>query len=82
MKDDFRLGAGTRAIFQVNVPERPVVQGNEAIAGRLRIRVLEPASARLSVHAWSDEDPQEFRRGWRVDVAGGQSGYTVELSEK
>ena len=82
VKDDFRLGAGTRAIFQVNVPERPVVQGNEAVAGRLRIRVLEPASARLSVHAWSDEDPQEFRRGWRVDVAGGQSGYTVELSEK
>lgn len=82
VKDDFRLGAGTRAIFQVNVPERPVVQGNEAVAGRLRIRVLEPASATLSVHAWSDEDPQEFRRGWRVDVAGGQSGYTVELSEK
>ena len=82
VKDDFRLGAGTRAIFQVNVPERPVVQGNEAVAGRLRIRVLEPASATLSVHAWSDEEPQEFRRGWRVDVAGGQSGYTVELSEK
>ena len=82
VKDDFRLGAGTRAIFQVNVPERPVVQGNEATAGRLRIRVLEPASATLSVHAWSDEDPREFRRGWRVDVAGGQSGYTVELSEK
>ena len=52
------------------------------VAGRLRIRVLEPASATLSVHAWSDEDPQEFRRGWRVDVSGGQSGYTVELSEK
>jgi hypothetical protein len=82
VKDDFRLGAGTRAVFQVNVPERPVIQGNEAIAGRLRIRVLEPASATLRVHAWSDEDPQEFRRGWRVDVAGGQSGYTVELSEK
>ena len=47
-----------------------------------RIRVLEPASATLSVHTWSDEDPQEFRRGWRVDVAGGQNGYTVELSEK
>lgn len=82
VKDDFRLGAGTRAVFQVNVPERPVIQGNEAIAGRLRIRVLEPASATLRVHAWSDEDPQEFRRGWRVDVAGGHSGYTVELSEK
>jgi len=82
VRDDFRLGAGTRAIFQVNVPERPVVQGTEAIAGRLRIRVLEPANATLRVHTWSDDDPQEFRRGWRVDIAGGQDGYTVELSEK
>lgn len=82
VRDDFRLGTGTRAIFQVNVPERPVIQGNEATAGRLRVRVLEPATATLSVHAWSDDDPQEFRRGWRLDVAGGQDGYTVELSEK
>ena len=82
MQDDFRLGTGTRAIFQVNVPERPTVQGNEAIAGRLRIRVLEPANAMLRVHTWSDDDAQEFRRGWRVDVSGGQTGYKVELSEK
>ncbi|TQM12842.1 hypothetical protein FB548_1693 [Pseudoxanthomonas sp. 3HH-4] len=82
VQDDFRLGTGTRAIFQVNVPERPTVQGNEAIAGRLRIRVLEPADATLRVHTWSDDDAQEFRRGWRVDVSGGQTGYKVELSEK
>ncbi len=82
VQDRFRLGAGTRAIFQVNVPERPVIQGTEAIAGRLRIRVLEPANATLRIHTWSDDDPQEFRRGWRVDVAGGQDGYKVELSEK
>ena len=62
--------------------ESPFVSEVKCDPGRLRIRVLEPASATLSVHAWSDEDPQEFRRGWRVDVAGGQHGYTVELSEK
>ena len=79
--DRFALGSGTRAIFQVNVPEQPRIDGNEAIAGRLRIRVLEPANATLSVHDWRSVDAQEFRRGWRVDAAGGTSTYVVELSE-
>ncbi len=82
MRDTFRLGAGTRAIFQVNVPERPRIQGNEAQAGRLKIRVLEPAGATLRAHDWRNVDPQEFRSGWRLDVEGGQSGYLVELSEE
>ena len=81
VKDRFKLGAGTRAIFQVNVPEKPRVQGNEAIAGNLRVRVLEPATATIKVHDWSSVDAQEFRRGWRIDVEGGQDGYVVELSE-
>ncbi len=81
VRDRFTLGAGTRTVFQVNVPEKPRVQGNEVRAGRLRVRVLEPANATISVHDWRDEDAQEFNRGWRIDVAGGQDGYHVELSE-
>jgi hypothetical protein len=80
--DRFELGAGTRAVFQLNVPVKPAINGNEATAGRLHVRVLEPANATLSVHDWSSVDAQEFRRGWRIDVAGGDSGYVVELSEK
>ncbi len=79
--DRFELGPGTRAVFQVNVPEQPRIQGNEAIAGRLRVRVLEPANAVLGAHDWSGVDAQEFRRGWRLDVSGGTGGYVVELSE-
>ena len=79
--DRFELGPGTRAVFQVNVPERPQIQGNEAIAGRLRVRVLEPADATLAAHDWSGVDAQEFRSGWRLDVSGGTTGYVVELSE-
>ena len=82
VQDRFQPGTGTRAIFQLNVPEKPQVNGNEAIAGRLRIRVLEPANATIAVHDWSSVDAQEFRRGWRVDIGGGESGYLVELSEK
>jgi hypothetical protein len=81
VSDRFALGAGTRAVFQVNVPAQPRIQGNEAIAGRLRIRVLEPANATLSVHDWRTVDAQEFRRGWRLDAVGGTSSYVVELSE-
>lgn len=81
ISDRFALGPGTRAIFQVNVPVEPRVQGNEAVAGRLRIRVLEPQGATLSVHDWSSVDRNEFRRGWRVDASGGESIYVVELSE-
>lgn len=81
VSDRFALGPGTRAIFQVNVPEQPRVQGNEATAGRLRIRVLEPVDATLSVHDWRTVDGQEFRRGWRLDASGGTSTYVVELSE-
>ncbi|HEX7801963.1 MAG TPA: hypothetical protein VF471_04320 [Pseudoxanthomonas sp.] len=82
VSDQFKLGAGTRAIFQVNVPAEPKINGNEVLAGGLRMRVLEPANASISIHEWRKVDAQEFRSGWRIDVAGGQSGYLVELSEK
>jgi len=82
VRDRFRLAPGTRAIFQVNVPVQPRIEGNEAQAGRLRIRVLEPANAVLRAHDWRSVDAQEFRSGWRLDVEGGQDGYLVELSER
>jgi hypothetical protein len=82
VRDQFKLGSGTRAIFQLNVPTEPKVNGNEVIAGNLRVRVLEPANATISLLDWSSVDRQEFRKGWRIDVSGGQTGYLVELSEK
>lgn len=82
VRDSFKLGAGTRAVFQVNVPVEPQINGREATAGRLRMKVLEPAGATLSVHDWSKAGGREFRGGWRIDVAGGETGYVVELEEK
>lgn len=79
--DDFALGSGTQAFFQVNTPVEPRIQGNQAIAGRLKITVLAPANATLTAHDWSKVDAAEFRNGWRLDVAGGTTGYVVELSE-
>lgn len=81
--DEFALGSGTIAVFQVNVPVQPVINGNEAIAGALRLRVLAPAGASLSALDWttrSEPGGETFNSGWRIDVSGGSSEYRVELS--
>lgn len=80
--DRFKISAGTRAIFQVNVPVEPQINGNEVTAGRLRMKVLEPATPAISAYEWSTGDSAEFRRGWRIDVTGGLDGYVVELGER
>ena len=82
IRDRFQLGAGTRAIFQLNVPVRPKVEGAEVTAGRLKLRVLEPANAVIRIHDWHAQDSREFRQGFRIDVSGSDSTYVVELSEQ
>ncbi|MCY7353510.1 MAG: hypothetical protein LH470_00180 [Lysobacter sp.] len=81
VRDAFQLGAGTAAFFQVNTPVQPVVSGRVATAGRLRINVLEPSNATLSVRSWNALDAGEFTTGWRLQVAGGTTGYLVEFTE-
>ena len=81
VRDRYATSADTRAIFQVNVPSKPQINGREAIAGRLRIRVVSPEDATLSVLEWSTLDAAEFRSGWRVDVEGGGDGFVVELTD-
>jgi hypothetical protein len=81
--DAFALGSGTQATFQVNTPAQPVINGNTATAGTLKIKVLFPANATLSVLDWTTQNSagsDEFRSGWRLDVHGGTTGYVVELS--
>ncbi|HNR91840.1 MAG TPA: heparinase II/III family protein [Dokdonella sp.] len=78
--DTFRTVSGTRAVFQVNVPVKPVIGDREARAGKLRIEVVEPADATLTALDWSTLDAAEFRSGWRVDVEGSGNTFVVELS--
>lgn len=79
--DRYALGAGARAVFQVNVPQAPTLVDGGAIAGVLRLRVLAPPGATLSALDWSTRSGAEetYRRGWRIDVAGGTDEYVVEL---
>lgn len=80
VSDAFVLGNGTTATFQVNTPVQPIISGKKAQAGDLLIRVLAPANATLSTLNWPTLDSGEFYSGWRLDVAGGTTGYVVELS--
>lgn len=82
VRDAYRVDSGVDAVFQINVPARPVLKGQEASAGRLKIRVIEPAQARVSVHDWRQEPESQFHGGWRIDIAGGQGRYVVELSDR
>lgn len=81
VRDQFAITAGTTATFQVNTPVQPVlVNSREATAGRLRVRVLEPANATISSN-FSSGKYIESGGGYRIDVTGGTTGYLVELSE-
>lgn len=82
VSDAFTLGAGTQAIFQVNTPVQPVINGLTATAGTLEIRVISPANATLSALDWTTQSGggETYNRGWRLDVRGGSNAYVVEFS--
>ena len=85
VEDRYETTPGTRAVFQVQVPVEPEIDGNVATAGGLRVTVLAPEGARLSALDWRTVDPEEFRGGWRLDIDGGTVGdgktgtYVVEF---
>jgi hypothetical protein len=81
VRDNFTLAAGTTAFFQLQVPVQPTVSGTTITAGRLRVRVLEPAGATITLRNWTTVDASEFNKGWRIDIGGGTTTYLVELSE-
>jgi hypothetical protein len=81
VEDHFAVAADTRAVFQLNLPVEPTIDGQQAVAGRLRIKVIAPADARLHTLDWRSIDSEEFRSGWRLDISGGTETYVIELEE-
>ena len=80
--DNFSLGSGASATFQLNVPVQPVVVDARTVtAGRMRLRVLQPANPTISLRNWNSIDGGEFNRGWRIDVRGSNAVYQVEITE-
>ena len=63
------------------MPVKPEINGNEATAGRLRVKVLSPADAKLTALDFSTLDKDEFRSGWRLDVEGSGDEFVVEFTD-
>jgi hypothetical protein len=82
VEDRFAVEPGTAAVFQLQVPVEPRIEGDTAVAGRLQVRVLEPGGAVLRAHDWRSIDGSEFRSGWRLEISGGTDTYVVELTER
>ncbi|MEO5622203.1 MAG: hypothetical protein ABIO74_09990 [Dokdonella sp.] len=82
VSDAFALGSGTQAIFQINTPVQPLINGKTATAGNLKITVIAPANATLTALDWTTRSDanETYNSGWRLDVSGGITGYVVELS--
>ncbi len=79
--DNFSLGSGTTAYFQVNVPTQPTIVNAQTVdVGGLRIRVLRPSNPTITLKNWATTSG--FNSGWRVDISGSATTYEVELSER
>ena len=79
--DTYTVRPNVEAIFQLNVPAKPTVHGQEIEAGRLRIEVIKPENARISVLEWSSLGA-EYASGWRIDIGGGDREFVVRLSDE
>jgi hypothetical protein len=77
--DTYKLGEGTQAIFQVNVPAKPTINGNTATAGHLKMTVVSPANATLSAVDWTTVNP-DYTSGWRIDVRGPGNQFVVTFT--
>lgn len=79
--DSFEVGPDTEAVFQLDVPARPTIKGNTAVAGKLRMTVVTPANASLTAVDWTKVD-RDYTSGWRIDVRGPGNRFVVRLEHK
>lgn len=76
--DDYAVGSNTQAIFQIDTPVQPVINGQNVTAGTLQVQVLSPANATIQAVYFPSLD-SDFNSGWRLDISGGSGHYEVEL---
>ena len=79
VRDTFRTTNGTQAIWQINTPAQPVINGSVIHAGDLTITPQIPQNPEIAIVNWNSVDAQEYANGgWKVELSGGTE-YTVEL---
>jgi len=78
VRDRYDVAADITTVFQINVPARPVVEGNHVRADNLDIVVQTPADATIRVVDWRALDA-DFLSGWRIDIEGRGGAFDVRL---
>lgn len=79
VRDLFAARSGVEAVWQLNVPSRPTVEGGRIAAFGLEIVPLVPAAPDISLLDWTTVDAGEFRAGWKIELRGGVDEYRVAL---
>jgi len=77
--DTFALAAGTSAVQQWNTTPRPTIAGNVVTAGHLRLTVLSPSNATISITDMHALDADYTTPCFRINVAGSTTGYKTLL---
>jgi hypothetical protein len=79
VRDLFAARSGVEAVWQLNVPTRPTVEGGRIVAFGLEVVPLVPAAPAVALLDWSTVDAGEFRAGWKIELRGGIDEYRVAL---
>jgi hypothetical protein len=77
--DHYDVASDVDAVFQVNVPAKPVISANHVTAGDLQIDVLSPTDATIRIVDWKFQDP-DYNAGFRIDVQGQGNEFLVRMT--
>ncbi|MEO7433122.1 MAG: hypothetical protein ABIR62_14070 [Dokdonella sp.] len=77
--DRYAVASDVDAVFQINVPVKPVIRANHVSAGDLQIDVLSPTDATIRIVDWKFQD-NDFTSGYRVDVQGRGTEFVVRMT--
>jgi len=78
VRDRYEVAPDVAAVFQINVPTEPSIDGNRVRAGALDIVVQAPAEATIRKVDWTGQNA-DFLSGWRIDIEGSGGVFDVQL---
>jgi hypothetical protein len=83
VQDVFTVDSDITAIWQLNTPVEPVIEGNSIRAGGLLITPVVPLNPDMTITDWrefnTEARPNEYKSGWLIELRGGVNAYTVRL---
>lgn len=83
--DAYVANAGYTGIWSANTAVKPIISGQQAVAGALTFTVVSPADAVLTATDWTTVNVPsygfDYTKGWRLDVSSAtNTGYKVVMT--